>query len=75
LLVQPVSSIAGDAIALRSAPPPPDSPDTLPLSEASVTAAGMARETSRIDCSQSKREAARSRTVWMRALASVSKSA
>ena len=45
------------------------------MSDESVTSAGMARETSRMACSQSKREDARSLTVWMRVSAVAWKSA
>jgi hypothetical protein len=65
-VVQPFSSIAGAVIALRTVLPPPDWLEIEPLRLSSVTAAGMAREMSRRACSQSNRDDARSRTVWMR---------
>ena len=65
-VIAPRMRAAGAAVA-----PPPRSP----LSEAIVTSAGTARERSRSACSQSKRELARSLTVWTRALATDSKSA
>jgi len=74
--VQPLTSIAGEPIAPRIVEAPPLAcPDTVPLSDFSVTSAGMAREMPRSDCSQSNREPARSRTVEIRASASAWKSA
>ena len=73
--VQPLSSIAGAAIALRMPPLPPAALEIVPLSSRSVTSAGTAREMSRSACSQSKREDARSLTVWMRVSAIAWKSA
>jgi hypothetical protein len=67
VVAQPLSSMAGEAIALRMAEPPAaESLEIEPVSDVSVTSVGMAREMSRSACSQSKREAARSLTVWMR---------
>ena len=64
----PCSATAGASIAPRTPlPPPAFAPlEIEPLSEVSVTSVGMAREMSRSACSQSKREAARSLTVWTR---------
>ena len=73
--MQPLSSIAGAAIALRRPLPPPAALEIVPLSSLSVTSAGTAREMSRSACSQSKREDARSLTVWMRVSAIAWKSA
>jgi hypothetical protein len=75
-VVQPCSVTAGASIAPRTLLPPPFAPVEIePLSEVSVTSFGMAREMSRSACSQSKREAARSLTVWMRVSAICWKSA
>ena len=73
--MQPVSSIAGEVIALRTGELPPAPLEIEPLSVLSVTSAGMAREMSRSACSQSKREDARSLTVWIRVSAIALKSA
>ena len=79
--MQPLSWIAGAEIADRTVELPVRLRSRrrrcaiVPLSDVRVTLAGMARETSRIACSQSKREDARSLTVWMRVWAIASKSA
>src|SRR5215207_3052260 len=73
--VQPLSPRAGAEIAARTAEPPPDALDIEPFREVSVTSAGTTRETSRSACSQSKREDARSFTVWIRVSAVAWKSA
>jgi hypothetical protein len=74
--VQPVSSTAGAAMAVRTVEPlPPAPPEIVPLSEVSVTSDGTTREMSRSACSQSKREDARSLMVWIRVSAICWKSA
>jgi hypothetical protein len=70
--VQPCRSMAGASMAPRRPEPalglaePPAPGPRSPLSDASVTSAGMARERSRSERSQSKRRSARSRTVVRR---------
>ena len=76
---QPTIVMAGAEIEPRSGSPPeallaPGRPMS-PLSDWSFTSAGVASDTSRSARSQSKRAAARPRTVSTRAFASVSKSA
>ena len=75
---QPARLIAGAWIEPRSGSPllpvVPGRPMS-PLRLWSFTLPGTARDRSRSACSQSKRAAARSRTVWTRALAVASKSA
>jgi hypothetical protein len=75
---QPVSVIAGAWIEPRSGSPPlPSAPGRpmSPLSAVSLISAGTARESSRSARSQSKRAAARPRTVSIREDAIASKSA
>ena len=73
--LQPLSSLGRSAAIALWRPLPPASLEIVPLSSRSVTSAGTAREMSRSACSQSKREAARSLTVWMRVSAIAWKSA
>jgi hypothetical protein len=80
-VVQPASEIAGALMSVRSgslvAPllAAPESPDSEPVIELSVTSAGIAREMSRSACSQSKRALARSLTVCRRCSVVAAKSA